>query len=274
MLTRVDIPTIHGFQCPTVQQDAEENALLKNHLFSPWRCTDPMQCGSVRVYQKLLPDNSCGLQGDVGDAAQLAEPAATLRRSFTFKKAWKLRYSEIQVLAGRADCRCDWARKKLVLADTTAFAQLLEPKADIEHGEQMMEIMRLFCRRHLRRSLPSNGARLVLAFMDITCKAHPEQCSIAELAAYICRDVAVHIDLAAEARSMPKKKVTLAEDSADDTASDASHGAKRDHAELFDLGGGDADAYQLGDECDEDVALRDLSNYPLRSVAQAISMTL
>ena len=39
MLTQVDIPTIHGFQCPTVQQDAEEHALLKNLLFSPWRCT-------------------------------------------------------------------------------------------------------------------------------------------------------------------------------------------------------------------------------------------
>ena len=83
----------------------------------------------------------------------------------------------------------------------------------------------------------------MLAFLDIPCKAHPEQCSIAEFAAYICRDVAAHIDLAAEARSMPKKKVTFAEDSADDTASDSSHGAKRGHAELFGLGGGDADAF-------------------------------
>ena len=49
ILSKVDIPTIHGFQCPTVQQDAGENALFKNLLFSPWRCTDPMECGSVHV---------------------------------------------------------------------------------------------------------------------------------------------------------------------------------------------------------------------------------
>ena len=90
-----------------------------------------------------------------------------------------------------------------MLADTTAFSQLTEPKADIEQGEANLESFRLFCRRHLRRSLPSNGARLVLAFLDLRCRAHPEQCSIAEFSAYICRDVAAHIDLAAEARSMP-----------------------------------------------------------------------
>ena len=96
----------------------------------------------------------------------------------------------------------------------------MEPKADIQHGEDIWEIARLFCLRHLRRSLPSHGARLVIAFLGISCKAHPEQCFIAEFAACICRHVAAHIDLAAEARSLPKKRVTFAEESYEDTASD------------------------------------------------------
>ena len=70
----------------------------------------------------------------------------------------------------------------------------------------------------------------MLAFLGIRCKAHTEQCSIAEFAAYVCRDVAAHIDLAAEARSLPTEKVTFAEDSDEDTASDSSGSAKRDHA--------------------------------------------
>ena len=141
-----------------------------------------MHCGSVRVHQKLLSENTCALQGDAGgapqlaagtspppsssrpsssssgDAPQLAEPAAARRRSCMFKRAWQLRHRCIQVLAGRADCRCDCDQKKLVLADTTAFAQLVEPKAEIEHGEEMVGVFRLFCRRNLRRSLPSHGA--------------------------------------------------------------------------------------------------------------------
>ena len=47
VLVNINVPTIDGFQCPTVEQDAEQNALLKAILFSPWACTDPMTCGNV-----------------------------------------------------------------------------------------------------------------------------------------------------------------------------------------------------------------------------------
>ena len=57
------------------------------------------------------------------------------------------------------------------------------------------------------------------------------------------------------------------------TASDSSGSAKRDHSLLFDIGGCGADASQLGYECDEGVAPRDLPNYTLKSVTQAISAT-
>ena len=46
-LVNISVPSIDGFQCPTVEQDAEQNALLKAILFSPWACTGPMTCGNV-----------------------------------------------------------------------------------------------------------------------------------------------------------------------------------------------------------------------------------
>ena len=67
------------------------------------------------------------------------------------------------------------------------------------------------------------------------------------------------------------KNATFAEDSDEDTASESSGGAKRDHTELVDLGGADADTSQLGEECGEVVAPRVLSNYPLKSVTHANS---
>ena len=90
--------------------------------------------------------------------------------------------------------------------------------------------------------------------MGARCKAHPEQCCIAEFVACVCRAVAAHVDLAAEARSLPKKRVASAEDSDEGTASESAGSAKRDHRHVLDLGGGGADASQRGDEWDEDAA--------------------
>ena len=97
---------------------------------------------------------------------------------------------------------------------------------------------------------------------------------MAEFSAQICRDVAAHVDLAAEARSRPKKKCPTAGASDESSASDAGSTAECEKVEFLDIGGGDADASQLGDAYDEDVAQTALSNYPLRSVEQAIGMTL
>ena len=54
MLHSINVPTIAGFQCPTVHQDAEQNALLKALLFTPFCCTTPMTCGSVLNFRHML----------------------------------------------------------------------------------------------------------------------------------------------------------------------------------------------------------------------------
>ena len=107
-----------GFQCPTVEQDAEQNALLKAILFTPWSCTNPMTCGNVITYKSLL---SNGTHQDANLASAGSGGAPQPACSHTFKRAWKLRSAEIHVLADRALCRCMAARKRLVLADTTLF---------------------------------------------------------------------------------------------------------------------------------------------------------
>ncbi|MCP4201017.1 MAG: hypothetical protein GY769_03695, partial [bacterium] len=133
LLHHAHVPTIDGFQCPTVDQDPEQNALLKAILFTPWSCTNAVDCGSVMNFRHLL-SNGCGPEDVAGDAAQLAELAGDAsrlaasssssssklgrasgiiaisprvpQRAYTFHRAWRLRHSEIHVLAGRADCRC------------------------------------------------------------------------------------------------------------------------------------------------------------------------
>ena len=195
VLHNIHAPTIDGFQCPTVEQDCEQNALLKAILFTPWSCTDPMKCGSVVNYAGLLSNNehpdstaaatsecaasssrrrgasrpaaaSSGSRGASQPAAAssgsdgasrlaLTSPSSRKPRQYihTIQRAWVLRRSEIHVLAGRADCRCYAARKKLVLADTTTFADLKEATPSevtlkehtIDDGEQVKELLMTYC---------------------------------------------------------------------------------------------------------------------------------
>ena len=63
-LTRADVPTIDGFQCPPWHQDPEQNALLKHVLFTPWACDDPMNCGSVtKLHGKVRNCLVCQMPG-------------------------------------------------------------------------------------------------------------------------------------------------------------------------------------------------------------------
>ena len=45
------------------------------------------------------------------------------------------------MLAGRADCRCREAGKKVVLADMTLPLNLKDPRADLHEGEQVLEVV-------------------------------------------------------------------------------------------------------------------------------------
>ena len=47
LMSNLHIPTIDGFQCPTIEEDAEQNALFKSLLFMPWRCDGPTECNCV-----------------------------------------------------------------------------------------------------------------------------------------------------------------------------------------------------------------------------------
>ena len=177
-LTRMDVPTIDSFQCPTWVQDPEQNSLFKAILFTPWACKGAHDCGSVCQYSHLLRDCS-----------------HPIPRPFTFERAWRLRCAETHVLAARADSRRRLARKRLVLADTTLFSALKEPWANLEEGELVLLSLAHFARSQLARRLPAEAERRILAFSDLRCAWHEEQCTLAEFCAYVARDVVAHVDL-------------------------------------------------------------------------------
>ena len=94
-LYKVQVPTIDGFQCPAMVQDAEQNALFKAILFSPWACTDVLSFGSPTMFTQLF-SNGCSHCGDcshttqpslTGTALSSSSSAATqmAAKKFTFR---------------------------------------------------------------------------------------------------------------------------------------------------------------------------------------------
>ena len=257
VLHNVQVPTIDGFQCPTVEQGAEQNALCKAILFSPWRCTQPVMCGKVITYSGLMAN-------DDPPKGSVLQPAG----GYTFQRAWRLRSSEILTLAERAQCRCMAARKRLVLADTTLFANMKEPKSQIEEGEKVRNILVMLYLKRLQRSPPGHAVRTILAFLGLPCKWHEEQCTVAEFTAFIARDVLAHIDLAAEAR-VKKPRQQLQPDESDSEVEDDLNKRQRLGIELVDMGGGDNDD---DNDATEDIPLGEVSSFPLTEVSTTLSL--
>ena len=137
MLHSCDVPTIDGFQCPTVHQDAEQNALLKALLFTPFCCTTPMTCGSVFNFRHMLSSSRGSGQIGAGCASQstssnqlassltsaasdvqlpLASPVVggplqPANESYTFKRAWK-RAFQLPIQRHRQNVRFVFAARR------------------------------------------------------------------------------------------------------------------------------------------------------------------
>ena len=266
-LTNINVPTIDGFQCPTWNEDPEQNSLLKALLFTPWQFIDPMTCGDCAKFAHMLSNCSCAAHHG---AAQPVHPSA---RKFTFERSWRLRCSELHVLAQRAETRCHAARKKLVLADTTLFAERKEPHGEIQKGEATKRLLRMVAVAKLQRTMPAEALRRILAFSDQVHAWHDQQCTLAEFCAQIAVNVVAHIELAAEARIKPptKKKDDAEVDEDTESEAEAADHNRRRVVELVDVGGGGDDDVQ---EDTEDVPFNEVSSFPIHGHQKVIGLTL
>ena len=290
LLHRMNVPTIDGFQCPTWEQDPEQNSLLKSLLFTPWQCQDPMSCGSCNRFKHMLSNNTCSAGSFHGDSASqpvdtsdgdsASQPVDTSGYKHTFERAWRLRCSEIHVLAVRADNRCHASRKKLVLADTTLFATLKEPLRPIQEGDEIKTFLGRYTCRLLQRTMPFQATRAILAFAgssipgnesnSMICSWHEEQCTLAEFCAYVAQDVISHIELAAQAR-IKKNADTSAADAVDEDADSDMVVNKKPTIDLVDIGGGANDDV---DDFAEDVGADEVSQFPVHDHQAAIDIAL
>ena len=61
------------------------------------------------------------------------------------------------------------------MADTTLFAEMKEPKSEIDGGDEVKDFLMTLFTRRLKRSTPAHGVRTILAFLGMPCRWHDEQ---------------------------------------------------------------------------------------------------
>ena len=155
------------------------------------------------------------------------------------------------------------------MADTTLFAEIKEPKSEIEGGEEVKNLLMTSFTTRLQRSAPAHGVRTILAFLGVPCRWHDEQCTLAEFSAYIVRDVMAHADLAAEARVKKSKQPLDDAESEHESEDDDLNRRTRPAIELVDMGGGDNDNEDAGVE---DAPIGEVSSFPLTDAMTTISL--
>ena len=109
------VPVIEGFQCPSWEQDAEQNSLLKHVLFTPWYCDNAMDCGSHRKSERLFSNgDALPLAANRADEVPPPPPVAGVRlrrRRYTLARGWCERKAHIPIEAERAETRQQAAQK-------------------------------------------------------------------------------------------------------------------------------------------------------------------
>jgi len=206
----VAVPVVEGFQCPSWEQDAEQNALLKHILFTPWKCDGAMDCGSHRKFETLLSNgDAIPLAADRGDDVPPPPQVAGVRRRrprYTLARGWCKRKVQILIEAERAEARQQAAQKYMTLADTTFWCDgpTAKEKKAVEEAKDWC-MCGLQWARQLGGKVALEPLRRTLAFAGLHFRYHDEQCTLSEYVSFVSRDVMAHVDLAAEARKKEPK---------------------------------------------------------------------
>lgn len=112
------VPRFCNFKCPSMAENAEENAMMKSILLTPITCPGKDFCHHVCRFNPIL-----------GFAAMPAADLPKCRRP-TFQSGWRTRWRRVELEAAASDQKEEIAGKISVLRDTTLFKAWLPPGND------------------------------------------------------------------------------------------------------------------------------------------------
>ena len=176
---RCVLPMLEALRCPPPDLNkGEDNAVYKTLLGTLVACQGKSRCNDPLLYRPAF-----------------FPPAAVLndlQAAFSCRQQWKARRAEIEVLAVRAEEKCNAAKRIPVIADTilcrthTSGTRTAPPQFDLLCCLSQWWIQRC------GRALPC-FAPCILAFLNAPLY-HEHQLTVAEYSAYQLRSVILNLD--------------------------------------------------------------------------------
>ena len=288
---KMAVPRLCNFNCPSLLQNPEENAMMKSLLLTQSCCTGTNRCHHVGRFFPHLGFAADESPDVLRENFKKNRKEQRCKLKIGFQRAWKTHLVRMQQLAAQASKREDSAQKILVLHDTTLFKTWL-PDGPLHAIQKDLECVKVRdCVKEQLRvlRLPDRAIKLILTNLCCHCIAerhgqnahicsslhwghHEDQVTLEEFVAHVSCNIALNLDLAAEAKHLPRPK--LPGEDADASASEA--GSTHPNNEIDDwqmqveaVGGADDIEDDLGD------MMEDLQNlYPFATAKETLEFAL
>lgn len=240
---KMAIPRLCNFNCPSLVQNPEDNAMMKAFLLTPASCPGPERCHHV---SRFFPH--VGMAAD-GEPHLLREATKTAKRRFGKKNKIKTHVVRMRQLALEAPQLEDDTQKLLVLHDATLFKTWL-PEDEIQKHLECVTTREVVKESLRALKIPDRAIKAIIKSLCCHCIAyqnsmrphtccslhwghHDEQATVEQIVAHISCNVALSLDLSAEAKQMPRPR--LPGEDAKASASDEDCSLRQDAASQFQI---------------------------------------
>ena len=192
------LPMLEALRCPPPDfNNGEDNAVYKSLFGTHLSCPGKSRCSDPLLYRPAFFASS--------------EPGKS-----NCRQQWKARRAEIEVLATRAEEKCNSAKRIPVLADTMLLRTYASGTGKAPSTGILCCLTQWWTQK-CGRALPCFASH-ILSFLDLS-PFHDDQLTVAEYSAYHLRNVIQHLDGLTIARTT--KLTTGSKDHAEDEQMEA-----------------------------------------------------
>eukprot|EP00438_Fugacium_kawagutii_P008273 Skav206546 [mRNA] locus=scaffold504:308454:314438:- [translate_table: standard] len=216
---KMSIPRLCSYSCPNYAQNPEENSMMKALLLTPTECPGPGKCHHVARFFPLLglaktesPEKLC---------ASLRKKSRAMKQGISFKRNWDIHFLRMRQLADQAAKLERKSQKILVVHDATIFKTWICPDL-IQQNFECVKMRDCIKECFRVRALPERAIQCVFTYICCHCVAktkpekgecclvslhwghHEEQATLEQIVSHISCNIALNLDLAAEAKNLPR----------------------------------------------------------------------
>jgi len=200
--TPARLPVMEALKCPSpAKGNGEENAMYKSILGVLLSCKSKDCCSDPMLFKPAL---FCGGPRSSAEAHEACESGDSDAKPvvWSFKRQWKARRAEIELLADRGQQKADNAKRIPCILDTTLVRGWCSADAPLTKWHRYVHFTLAQLWKQRFGMIRPDCADLLLAMLAVPTGTHPHQLTLSEFCAIRLRTAVQNLDFMATARSI------------------------------------------------------------------------